>query len=113
MSRSLTYWSHQYLCSGSLFFQSTTSNLLSLDAAKNHNKICRPSRDELTEVHQSYGHDLRLPLQAECRAKTVIHEGPGHLDHLMQLGVVSLQTLGVLQEGRVGMVHLQVELDGL
>ena len=67
----------------------------------------------LTQVHQSYGYNLRLPLETERRAEAVIDEGPGHLNHLVKLGLVALQTLGVLQQWGVGVVHLQVELDGL
>ena len=62
------------------------------------------------EVHQSYGDHLRLPLQTQSGAQTVVDEGPGHLNHLVQLGLVSLQTLGIPEDGGVGMIHLQVEL---
>ena len=58
------------------------------------------------QVHEGYGHDLGLPLQAQRGAEAVVDEGPRHLHHLLQLGLVALQALGVLDQGGVGVVNL-------
>ena len=39
---------------------------------------------------------LWFPLEAQGGTEAVIDESPRHLDHLLQFGFVTLQTLGVL-----------------
>jgi len=65
------------------------------------------------QVHQGYGYHLWFPLKAECCAQTVIYKCPGHLHHLLQLWLVTLQALGIFQKRGVGVINLQVKLDGL
>ena len=49
------------------------------------------------QVHESDGDHLRLPLQAQGGAQTVIDKSPGHLNHLLQFRFVSFQTLCIFQ----------------
>ena len=46
-------------------------------------------------------------LEAKCCAQGIINKGPAHLDHLLQLGLVPLQALGVADQRGVGVVHLK------
>lgn len=66
-----------------------------------------------SQVHQCDCNYLWFPLKAEGSAETVIHKCPRHLNHLLKLRLVSFQALGILQKGRVGMVHLEIEFNGL
>jgi len=66
-----------------------------------------------SQVHQCDCNYLWFPLKAKGSAETVIHKCPRHLNHLLKLRLVSLQALGILQKGRVGMVNLEIKLDGL
>jgi len=65
------------------------------------------------QVHQCNCNHLWFPLKTKGGTKTVIHKCPRHLNHLLKLRLVSLQALGILQKGRVGMVNLEIKLDGL
>ena len=40
-------------------------------------------------MHDCDGDDFGLPLQAERGAEAVVDKGPGHLDHFLQLVLVS------------------------
>jgi len=65
------------------------------------------------QIHQCNCNHLWFPLKTKGGTKTVIHKCPRHLNHLLKLRLVSLQALGILQKGRVGMVNLEIKLDGL
>lgn len=66
-----------------------------------------------SQVHQCNCYNLWFPLKTECCAETVVHKRPRHLNHLLKLRLVSLQALCILKKGRVRMVYLEIEFDGL
>lgn len=65
------------------------------------------------QVHHGHGDDFWLPLKRQHSAEAVVYKSPSHLQYLAHFILLPFKLLDVAQQEHVGVLHLQVELDGL
>lgn len=66
-----------------------------------------------SQIHQSDGDNLGLPLQTQRRTIAIIDKCPRHLHHGPDLLLIALERLGILEQVAVRVIYLQIEFNCL